>query len=1082
MKVLSNHTFQLQVVDDLKNLDLNNHLWIEASAGTGKTYTILRLFLRYVLEKNVDFRKILLVTFTTKATQEMQNRLRELIQKGITNENFDFINYQNLKVNIKQKLEEMQRYFDQIHISTIHSFCRSVLREYPFELNLPSFSEIQGNSNEVDESIINKILLEFLLDFDNKIANLGLDKSIFEKLPISKLNSYLKKFITFQHNLVNYKLNFVNFDETIDSEDVIQNKFNLLKNEDTQNIVKLLRYFYEQLQEYKRFHGVFSFDDLIINVYEALKENQKFTESLQNTYQIGIIDEFQDTNPRQWEIFKTIFLEKKGNLLVVVGDPKQAIYGFRGGDIYTYLKAKEVFRNNNAKYYQLNKNFRSTEEFIESTNKLFGAIKKKPDPKAKVDQKQQTEEIIEQIFHSHETQKGEKNENHQKKRNCKENPLNFVGENKNEKADEARNSFAKFIVKKVKSLVSCGYSFSEIAILYRSNHDAIQIKQELLLNEIPFVDYSEESIFKTNEALAVEFLLEFLAFPDKPSVRNRFFVYYFLDLPYAKIEEIDTKYSFIQERIAEWKEILQAKSWYKLFYKILEDTKLFYKYLAMPDYERKISNFEHLIEILVNIATINQLGPVELYQQFLKLKSQNQEEILRVESDDKRIHMMTIHKSKGLEFPIVFVSGWYDDKEPSAGDHNNYRYYDTTQNQWNICFFHENKTSSEKNDKPEDTKTKIRLESKLEELRLLYVAITRAKDHCYVVYRKDSNFFKTFFNESDLLNFYTSTEVKKTELTILQEQENVSSASKEEENSSDNDKDSKLWKKLQKQLWEKLQKLEMLNFHDFRWMLHSYTSLTQGTKENAEMDQEDYDKESLSTEENLVPSTSIFDSYFPAGSKTGIFFHKVMEILDFADFRQTPNNIKDKYERKINYYLELYGISKNEGFDDFFYDFLNEIVSIPIPNKNFSLKDIDMRKTKKEIEFLIQNIQTLKINSKNDNPIFPNSFLTGNIVLFFEHNQEFYLLDYKTTLLTNYNKNTLEEYTNHHYKTQYLLYSYALYLWLNQLGKHTDISAKLPGGIIYFYVRGYKSDSKGIYFREFPTFDEIKKELTNISS
>jgi len=154
---------------DISSIDLEKHIFIEASAGTGKTYTITRILLRYILEYEVDYKKIILLTFTNKATQEMLIRVREIIQNGIKEKKLEFLNKKELSEHQIRILKEMLKYFDQIKIATIHSFCKSLLSEFPFELNIPTTTEIINNTDS--------IIYEILLDLFINPAKKGFDSS-----------------------------------------------------------------------------------------------------------------------------------------------------------------------------------------------------------------------------------------------------------------------------------------------------------------------------------------------------------------------------------------------------------------------------------------------------------------------------------------------------------------------------------------------------------------------------------------------------------------------------------------------------------------------------------------------------------------------------------------------------------------------------------------------------------------------------------------------------------------------------------------------------------------------------------------
>lgn len=1033
---------------DINSINLQTSLMIEASAGTGKTYSIIQIFFKAIitLEKNIDFRKILIVTFTKKATEEMEEKIRNEIEKAIQTSKLESLNH-TLNQEEKKNLQHLLQHFEEIHISTIHSFCKSILKDYPFELKLPSHIEIL----ESEDHILNEIFLNILLNIHNNSTIFNLD-FFLKNHNIEKLFLYVKKFLQESQNRENFILDFIN--ESIEFKDLIneeEEKWKLHYNEN-KNLCKFLKFIYKEIQKFKIQKGIVTYNDLIIHVYKALVENKKLLEKLQNQYTLCIIDEFQDTDSFQWGIFKKLFIEKEGNVLVVVGDPKQAIYGFRGADLYIYFQVKQELASK-IQIKQLNINYRSTRNFIEASNSLFITI-------------------FSNFYKNYETFKNYQIEyknvepNYNSNSNTEYNkykPINFI-ELYEENINLSRMKIGHKIVDIIFDLVeNHNHKFSEIAILYRSSTELNFIKKIFLKRELPFVDYANSSVFNTLEAIAIEYLLYFLAHPEDLIAKIKFLLYYFVEIPYTQIETIAQNSSIFQEKISEWKQILEKRNWFHLFYKILEDTKFYYKYLAFPNYERKITNFEHLIEILVEIGTLKKLGIMELYNEFKKLKSITSEEYeLKLDSDEDnegKVQLLTIHKAKGLEFKTVFILGWYDAKSPPVGDSHNYKYYDFEKSLWNLCFFY--------HDQKEDKKQSIERETIFEELRLFYVAITRAKEYAFCVYpfikSKPSYFFNAIGLKKESLH-NNKIDFLPAKLEYKQKK------SKEEQINS----------KTLENFYNILKDIETIDYVQKRYLLHSYSSLDKNLNKikSAEFEESDFDEEVSKSEiETKITTNTSFDVYFPPGPNTGNCIHKIFQILSFHDFHNYKKNyIKKMYKKHIEYCLKFYSFNFNEEFEDFFYDFLNTILSTKI-NNEFSLKEISPATTKKEIGFLIKNLDSNNISK------LANSYITGNIDLFFEHNQKFYLLDYKTTTLYNYDLETLQEYTDHHYKIQYLLYSYALYLWLDTIKKISlkeYLEKPIPGGIIYYYLRGYESNSKGIDFRNFLSFKKIKEELEAI--
>jgi exodeoxyribonuclease V beta subunit len=1094
---------------DLKNLDLNKHIFIEASAGTGKTYTITRIYLKHILEKEIDYKKIILLTFTTKATQEMLLRVRELIQQGLKEKKLDFLKNENLNDKQIKCLKNMLKHFDQLRISTIHSFCKSLLNEYPFELNLPSNTEIIDNNEE----IIREIILNLFLNKKNNSTDVEIDlEKLSQSIDFNKLLKYINRFISESARRENIQINFI--EEKITLKDILNKNFKSVKDETLKELINLFYFIYEQLGKYKKFHGIFTYDDLILHLYNALKDNHSFKKQMQNLFQVCIVDEFQDTDPYQWEIFKSLFLEKENNKLIVVGDFKQSIYGFRGADIYTYWNAKDYLKNeskkkDNTNFLSLNTNYRSTKEFIEVSNNFMKDLKDLVET-IDINDEVKSKFKIESIKPP-QIQLTEENQNIYSYYK----PINFI-EVEGDNADNCRGDLSIKIVKTIKDLIHKEVKvytknesdknairtikYSDIAILVRGQEEAKFITPILKKNNIPFIDYLKDNVFSTLEASAIQLLLEYLANPNDSKIKKRFITYYFLEIPYTDISKIEEYYSKIQSTISDWTKYLSQNNWYQLFYKVIEDTKLYYKYLALPDYERKITNYEHIIEILVELATKNHYGPIELYEEFKQLK-ENQEDQdkynIRLESEEDKIHILTMHKSKGLEFPVVFILGWFNYQTPRTGDNDNYKFYDHTSNDklWNICFFYQNTNES----KSKSIKKLIREEYFFEEFRLFYVAITRAKSYLFLPKYPEKgygdfsfmgflyNIAKEIFNNNEKSANYKL--IKYDDKNAIT-QDSVNPP-KEDSKKIDSKQNNEITNIIE--IFEHLKKIESISYNEKRYTLNSYSSLTGNIYST--MNEQDYDEIEerreiqnieYTTEPTQSKSLTKFDEYFKSGAKTGSFIHKIFEKINFKDFKDvkddaTKKALLNKYKNLFNYYNQFYSIYEDNQNKETFYKFLIDFLCIILNNKinhEFSLSEINPEYTKKEIGFLIQDIHPIK----EFEPLLNNNFFTGNLDLFFEHNNKYYLLDYKTSTLNDYSKESLREFTENHYKIQYLLYSYALYLWLNQVKNHS-LEEKLPGGIIYYYLRGYKESTKGIYYKEFDDFktiyNKIKEYLKN---
>ncbi|MCK4707135.1 MAG: UvrD-helicase domain-containing protein, partial [Gammaproteobacteria bacterium] len=448
---------------NLKSHPLTGVSLIEASAGTGKTYTITHLYVRCLLETEYKVSQLLVVTFTNAATQELKGRIRELIYKvwnylenpEIEDKGFDelFGEYR-LNKNAMFSLQEALINFDEAAIYSIHGFCQRVLNIFPVETNSLLQQQIIPDEREIEQSAIRDfwrkqivnveikklrwILTQWkhpdellndvrpLLGFeetvqqaDDQLSSVNSDEKItetWEELKKLWRDSFeqIQAFLLDSPALSRSKVRLPTvkklFDELndlfIDSVPfkipekwllITRSKLEtcLLKNKQDES---LNNPFFEIADSFETLHQEWltrqkltiliaatnnvqqsvtetkqnaqniSFNDLIKQLSEILTpENTSLIEKVNNLYPLAMVDEFQDTDYKQYNIFKSLYQTGKDKTLVLIGDPKQAIYSFRGADVFTYQQAKQSTQN----HYTLEVNYRSTSNYINLVNQFF---------------------------------------------------------------------------------------------------------------------------------------------------------------------------------------------------------------------------------------------------------------------------------------------------------------------------------------------------------------------------------------------------------------------------------------------------------------------------------------------------------------------------------------------------------------------------------------------------------------------------------------------------------------------------------------------------------------------------------------
>ncbi|MEO5968104.1 MAG: UvrD-helicase domain-containing protein, partial [Ferruginibacter sp.] len=569
---------------------------IEASAGTGKTYSIAVLVLRLIIEKNIPLKEILMVTYTKAAVAELQERIRRFVRdaykfckgeiiedetiKEVVNENKLLSN-----INVEDNLKNAVFSLDETSVLTIHSFCQQSLIEFAFETKQIFGAEAQTdfssaiidevnqfwrkNVTSIPVGVLKPLLQNGLsikslkvvitthfggkgfyayaadkdynfcdTDFKkwenelNEISNnrnlvyaRAKDYIISNKESIRKKceeNSNAKRYILLHIDNIDklfetireksatqyvQKLfaDLIEFAEEIDELNNLEsNSLTIIKN----NIYCLaIATVFKGVENYKKENNLYAFDDMILNLHSALMsaDKAKIISALQKKYQAVFVDEFQDTDRMQYEIFREAFMEK--SIVFFIGDPKQSIYTFRNADITTYFEAKKSVDN----IYGMNTNFRSSDIYTKGLNNFFGiedpfffkdcagelkytSVEAPPEKANKLLKHQQNPDFPFSLF----------------KYPTKDEIAIGVAGLVNTLLDGKRY----FICKdgEEKQIVP-----SDIGILVRGKKEGRKIKGQLAMKGIPAVTVDEQKVLQTAEA---EFLYYLLLAMDNFSLQN----------------------------------------------------------------------------------------------------------------------------------------------------------------------------------------------------------------------------------------------------------------------------------------------------------------------------------------------------------------------------------------------------------------------------------------------------------------------------------------------------------------------------------------------------------------------------------
>ena len=847
---------------------------------------------------------------------------------------------------------------------------------------------------------------------------------------------------------------------------------------------KIILYHYRQgiqkkLLEYKANHPEKSFDDLLRLLKEALhgEGGEQLAELIRFQYPFAMIDEFQDTDALQYQIFSKIYHNEtaSGNVgFMMIGDPKQAIYRFRGADIFTYLKAADEANER----FNLGTNYRSSQPLVEGVNRLFDFknapfiyknIKFLNVGAAKKNLVFQLNNQPEPAFRFYINDKDKSTQQDYAKacatsiqqwlKNAAENLVVFPNESK------AENQTLRA---------------ENIAVLVRGYTEAELVKKELQALGIASVYLSDRgNVFESNTAKELGLILQACLSVTERPILNAIATALFC-LNAAEIHQIhhdEIQWQRWAEKFAEYQQIWQRQGVLPMLHHLLLAENITEKLLSRPDGERKLTDLLHLAEILQQAAALNESEAALLRWFEKQIQDEGRQEAqIRLESERQLVKIVTIHKSKGLEYDLVWLPFLGNAAKNPAKNKLFNLYYDSD----------EEKTLWDMQDQHLDDLTE---EVFAEELRLLYVALTRAKYQMAFVLPKA---FDKKWNA--LLYVLTQGEIgRKLDLPNNWDTQPLLEKFKQ-----------LLPNDVAIELTDVLQASEPLTLNvsqenlsaeifqgeiEQDWRVTSFSGIEQTHQRKAYLnesavkkslifdDAKDYDA-SISIEnitENLTTLAHDHDEMvldFPRGTQIGTLLHRYFEKVPFAQLAEKENI--EKLCQDLNLAEEQFAAVQQ---------WFEQILSTPIlPKDDFTLAQINEKQCLKELAFYLNITSHFDVAGFNRAlatlhhlPSEPLQFddiqgmVRGTMDLVFSHQDKYYLLDYKSNFLGE----TLKDYDQaalkkamleHHYDWQYLLYVVALHRYLKTRLPHYDYNRDF-GGVVYAFLRGMNgSPQSGIFF------------------
>jgi len=880
---------------------------------------------------------------------------------------------------------------------------------------------------------------------------------------------------------------------------------------------ELVQFCRERLPIRKRQSNVRFFDDLLNDLYQALcgESGEALAANLRGTYQAALIDEFQDTDPVQYDIFRKIYAATDCPLFLI-GDPKQAIYSFRGADIFAYMEAAADVAED--KRFTLTGNWRSTPRLLTAFNTIFtnGAnsfvydkITYHPVTPAKaMGEKDSVKPLLLAAGESPPLQvwcmpPGEDGE-----------PINVT---------KANEIIPRAVAAEIARLLQEGAEGAakigdhpvlpeDIAVIVRSHRQAGYIQEALRNLRIPTVVQSDMSIFATDQAREICTLLNALADPGSESKVRAALVTDILGRSgddIALLLDDERAWEDCLEKFREYHQTWLSRGFMVMTQSMLAGEGVRGRLLRHSDGERRLTNLLHCFELIHRKAHEQKPGIEGLVTWFgerVSAEDEAEEYQIRLETDEKAVKIVTVHVSKGLEYPVVFClflwGGVRDSDE--------------------VVTFHDGFAMIKDFGSPSyDQNRKVaQRETLAENLRLLYVALTRAKCRCYLCAGAINSASKKNRPETSSVAylFHATAETRMSEDPVGRLADEVKGLNAQE-----------MQNQLQA-LQEKEEKaisvvplpesVSAVPYAPFQnegmplanrkfsgairsdWRVASFTSFA--SHEAAAIEQPDRDEINAGMETpgpmdvEAPEGPSIFT--FPRGAQAGIFFHEIFEKLDFAG--SSPEAVRSLAEKG----LEKFGYDKE--WLPHVCDAVNSVITTPLAASegSFKLAGIKQGSWISELDFyfplrVINSDRMIALLRKwgrlytaadmtkvcaslRFRPV--RGMVRGFMDMVFEHGGKYYLVDWKSNHLgyrvEDYGRKALKAAMEQNlYPLQYLLYTVALNRYFSLRVRGYDYATHF-GGVLYVFLRGVSPDrgEEFGFFRDIPPvemIDELTKGL-----
>ncbi len=1158
----------------LDRIDCSRHAVIEASAGTGKTFTIAHLFVDLLIGgAAVD--QILAVTYTEKATDELRARIRTAIEDALSGKIPANAGSQRktLSDEDRQKLRAALFGFDRAAIYTIHSFCQRMLTELAFLSGIKFGVEVVDGKSafhdafraEMRDSLAegewtSRLLAEWLetgrYDADR------LETFLYDAHRYRYLESGAAERIApacdalrndfdparIRNELARAAISASARKKAIGALDMVASAIEqaggdlwglrelLSKSEDLNHLIeaigknggaakgfssqtaqcvralkqlaltvglepRIADVFLDPVEKRlfrdKRARGVLDYDDMLAWLRKAMLDSggRDLVRALRAHFHFALIDEFQDTDDIQWQIFHRLFLGGEAgdpNILYVIGDPKQAIYSFRGADVITYCKARrELLKTHNAKLVELDKNFRSTEPMLTAINSLLLGANAETNFGA-------------EIAGAVPLQAGRIELCARSESGAVVAPLTLLRLDSDRKlsATRYREAMGRKIAASLRQLLYDPHYQIEISdagakprivmpsgvrVLTRTRAESEEIGRYLREAGVPTAFYRQEGLFASDEADDVISVLRAIGDPGARSRRLKawgtpFFGVALGDLPRSDLPAMHS----LMRRLFAWREMALNEKFASLFDSMLYQSGLAARELLLGASRRALSNYEQICELLLEEASINNL---DLDQIIERLESWilgrtgppgRNSGVQRLETSDDAVQISTLHAVKGLEGDVVALFGGFAKMMmPDL-----------------IEVFHDDEEARQLalgSIAQSSVKDRIQSETIAEERRLLYVAMTRARaklflpllpDGCLLkelrgCYRHLNDRLKTIFSQNPLPTEWK--ELAQIEGTTWRSEAERGGASVSELASwnppakllDTEDPDGSALERALDTVGRKSAALET----------RSYTSINRRLANAAgEVEPPEFKRD--------LDAAQAAD--LPGGATVGIFLHELIERIDLPVLAAARNLEEWKSRPEVHDLIATsirrYRISDGARWMDRAPEIVFNTMRSPIAAGTITIPALAACESSREMEFTFPIPEASHPKLGGEGKSYDGRWrlergvYVGFVDFVFKYLGRTYFADWKSDSLESYDPAATAAHTLAHYAVQARIYTAGV-LRLLRIRDESDYETRF-GGLLYVFIRGVSAQGGGtraVHFHR-PSWTEVLRSERELGS